>query len=58
LYAPDLPGFGRSSKPRKVLEMVELADALAAWMARIGLPRAAMIGNSMGCQVIVEPLFA
>jgi 2-hydroxy-6-oxonona-2,4-dienedioate hydrolase len=54
VYAPDLPGFGRSSKPRKVLDMVELADALAAWMARIGLRRAVMIGNSMGCQVLVE----
>ena len=54
VYAPDLPGFGRSSKPRKVLDMVELADALAGWMARIGLRRAVMIGNSMGCQVLVE----
>lgn len=54
VYAPDLPGFGRSSKPRKVLDMVELADALAAWMACIGLRRAVMVGNSMGCQVIVE----
>jgi pimeloyl-ACP methyl ester carboxylesterase len=34
--------------------MAELSDALAAWMARIGLRRAVMIGNSMGCQVVVE----
>ena len=54
VYAPDLPGFGRSSKPRKVLDMVELADALAAWMACISLRRAVMVGNSMARQVIVE----
>jgi 2-hydroxy-6-oxonona-2,4-dienedioate hydrolase len=54
VYAPDLPGFGRSSKPWKVLDMGELADALGQWMARIGLRRAVMIGNSMGCQVLVE----
>jgi 2-hydroxy-6-oxonona-2,4-dienedioate hydrolase len=30
VYVPDLPGFRRSSKPRKVLDIVELADALAA----------------------------
>jgi 2-hydroxy-6-oxonona-2,4-dienedioate hydrolase len=54
VYVPDLPGFGRSSKPREVLDMVELADALEKWMARIGLRRAVMIGNSMGYQVLVE----
>ena len=54
VYAPDLPGFGRSSKPRKVLDMVELADALAAWMACISLRRAVLVGNSMARHVIVE----
>lgn len=54
VFAPDLPGFGRSDRPRRVLDIHELADALAAWMAALDLPRAVMIGNSLGCQVLVE----
>ena len=54
VYAPDLPGFGRSAKPRQVLNVPEQADALVAWMDAVGLERAAMIGNSMGCQYIVD----
>jgi len=51
VYAPDLPGFGRSSKPPKVLDMVELADALAAWTGastmRIFARVAGMTRNAM-----------
>jgi 2-hydroxy-6-oxonona-2,4-dienedioate hydrolase len=54
VYAPDLPGFGLSDKPRRTLTVRELADALAAWMHAIGLKRAAFIGNSLGCEVLVE----
>lgn len=54
VYAPDLPGFGRSGKPRHILDVPELGDALAAWMATFGLERAALLGNSFGCQIIVE----
>ena len=54
VYAPDLPGFGRSDRPRRVLDVPELADALRAWMDAAGLERAALVGNSLGCQVIVE----
>jgi 2-hydroxy-6-oxonona-2,4-dienedioate hydrolase len=32
VYAPDLPGYGKSYKPGKVLTLSELADALADWM--------------------------
>jgi 2-hydroxy-6-oxonona-2,4-dienedioate hydrolase len=31
VYVPNLPGFGLSSKPARVLSVTELADALAAW---------------------------
>ncbi|MCY1643471.1 alpha/beta fold hydrolase [Methylorubrum sp. SL192] len=54
VYAPDLPGFGLSDKPPHVLTVRELADALAAWMDAIGIDRAAFIGNSLGCEVLVE----
>jgi len=52
VYAPDLPGFGRSEGPPRALDMAGLADALAAWMRSVGLGGAALVGNSMGCQVI------
>jgi 2-hydroxy-6-oxonona-2,4-dienedioate hydrolase len=54
VYAPDLPGFGKSEKPPRVLNVAELSDSLVAWMERIGLKSAALVGNSFGCQIIVE----
>ena len=54
VYAPDLPGFGRSTKPRHVLSVRELADALAAWIDASGLDAPVLLGNSFGCQIIVD----
>jgi 2-hydroxy-6-oxonona-2,4-dienedioate hydrolase len=54
VYAPDLPGFGESSKPARALNLVELSGALAHWTQAIGLARAAFFGNSFGCQVVVD----
>ncbi len=54
VYAPDLPGFGKSSKPPHVLTVSELADALAAWMDAMGLRSAVLVGNSLGCQISVD----
>lgn len=54
VYAPDLPGFGLSEKPRRVLTVRELAEALATWTRAAGVTRAAFVGNSLGCEVLVE----
>jgi pimeloyl-ACP methyl ester carboxylesterase len=54
VYAPDLPGFGKSDHPERPLDIAGLADALAGWMGAAGIARAALLGNSMGCQVIAE----
>jgi 2-hydroxy-6-oxonona-2,4-dienedioate hydrolase len=55
VYVPDLPGYGRSDRPRgRDLTVPELADALSAWMDRTGLDRPHLIGNSFGCQVIAD----
>lgn len=54
VYAPDLPGFGRSEKPARPLDLAELAEALAGWMEEVGIARAVLVGNSIGCQVIVD----
>jgi 2-hydroxy-6-oxonona-2,4-dienedioate hydrolase len=54
VFAPDLPGFGKSSNPAHILCMAELADALAEWMQAMIIDNAVLVGNSMGCQIIVE----
>ena len=54
IYIPDLPGFGKSTKPAQALDVSQLADALAQWMQAIGLERATLLGNSVGCQVIAQ----
>ena len=54
VWAPELPGFGKSDKPAHVLDIHELADILAEWVRVIDIPSAVFLGNSLGCQVIVD----
>jgi pimeloyl-ACP methyl ester carboxylesterase len=54
VHLPDLPGFGKSAKPSHILNVSELADALASWMQAMGLPPAVLLGNSLGCQIIAN----
>ncbi len=53
-WAPDLPGFGATERPGSALDLAELADALVAWMDVVGLDRVAMMGHSLGCQVLTH----
>lgn len=54
VWVPDLPGRGASESPKKVLSVEENAELLAAWMDVAGIDRAAVLANSMGCQIAVE----
>jgi pimeloyl-ACP methyl ester carboxylesterase len=54
VYLPDLPGFGDSEKPAAILDVPQLADALAAWIRAARLTRVALLGNSFGCQIIAD----
>jgi 2-hydroxy-6-oxonona-2,4-dienedioate hydrolase len=54
VFAPDLPGFGRSDKPRKALTIQGLADSLGAWLDENEIERPILVGNSNGCQVIAD----
>jgi len=44
VYAPDLPGFGKSAHPPRALDIPQMADALDRWMDAVGLRSAAFIG--------------
>jgi pimeloyl-ACP methyl ester carboxylesterase len=54
VHVVDLPGFGLSGDPGRVLGITEHADHLADWLEAADLPPVAMLGNSFGCQVAVE----
>ena len=57
VFVPDLPGFGDSSKPRRTLNIDALGDSLAAWMDQMRFRgRVALLGNSLGCQIIAAAL--
>jgi pimeloyl-ACP methyl ester carboxylesterase len=53
--ALDLPGFGRSRIARgRVYSLAELAAALDGWMRARGIESPILVGQSHGCQVVVE----
>jgi len=52
--ALDLPGFGRSRPVRGHLSLAALADALVDWIHARGIVAPILIGQSHGCQVVVE----
>jgi pimeloyl-ACP methyl ester carboxylesterase len=54
VYVPDLPGFGQSDKPVSPLHIAEMAEALAEWMRMVGIDRAILLANSIGCQIVVD----
>jgi pimeloyl-ACP methyl ester carboxylesterase len=54
VHVIDLPGFGLSGDPGRVLDVAEHADHLADWLEAAGLTRVAVLGNSFGCQVAVD----
>lgn len=54
VYAPDLPGFGKSQNPPQVLTVEGLSDALIAWMDAMCLSQAVFLGNSLGGQILID----
>lgn len=55
VHAPDLPGFGSSSKPALgPYHAGWFADQMLALMDQLGIADACLIGNSMGGRVAIE----
>jgi len=53
VWVPDLPGFGASPPPECTPGVEGLAEALAALVGVVAGGPVALLGNSLGCQVIV-----
>jgi pimeloyl-ACP methyl ester carboxylesterase len=58
VFAPDLPGHGRSDPDARDLTVPELAQALGHWMEAMGLRGAVVVGHGIGCQVAVNAVAA
>lgn len=54
VHSVDLPGHGRSPKPRRGPSIEDHADAVWATLDRLGVERPILVGHSMGSQVAVE----
>jgi len=53
-YVPDLPGMGRSMRPKRTHDLPGLALALIHYLDAVGVERATFVGNSLGCPIIIE----
>ncbi|GAA1913065.1 alpha/beta fold hydrolase [Microbacterium aoyamense] len=53
-FVPDLPGFGRSGKRKDMLDIPDLAHAAMDFFDDQGVEKVSLVGNSMGCPVILE----
>jgi pimeloyl-ACP methyl ester carboxylesterase len=51
VVAPDLPGFGRSDKPRRAYTVPFLCDTVLALMDALSIAGATLIGNSLGAVI-------
>jgi 2-hydroxy-6-oxonona-2,4-dienedioate hydrolase len=54
VFAPDLPGQGRSAKARGLGGIRDLADALGGWLEGANLRRPLVVANSFGCQIVTD----
>ncbi len=54
VYAPDLIGFGQTTRRDRPHTVQYLSDFVRAFMDTVGLERAALIGHSVGARVCLE----
>jgi pimeloyl-ACP methyl ester carboxylesterase len=53
-FLPDLPGMGRSIRPEGGLDLPGLAKALISYCDAVGVECPILVGNSLGCPIIIE----
>lgn len=54
VLVPDLPGYGRSSRPDECLNISQLAEIMLSWMQAMEVSTATVVANSFGCHVAAE----
>ena len=54
VYAPDLPGYGRTEKPRVRYTIAYFASFIERYMDDCGLAAAAIVGASLGGRIALE----
>lgn len=54
VYTFDLPGFGKTSRPQRQLQITDFAAFAGAVLAEAGVSGYVAVGHSMGTQVAVE----
>src|SRR5918911_1073712 len=54
VYAPDLPGFGRSAKPVADYSPAFFTHFISYYLDALGIERAAVAGNSLGSLVALR----
>jgi pimeloyl-ACP methyl ester carboxylesterase len=54
VYVLDLPGYGTTPKPKRPLSVAELGDVVNRVIQKINIVDPALIGHSMGCQIIAQ----
>jgi pimeloyl-ACP methyl ester carboxylesterase len=54
VFAPDLPGYGRTDKPRVRYSIPYFAGFIARYMENRGLRSAALVGASLGGRIALE----
>ena len=54
VFAPDLPGYGRTQKPRVRYTISYFADFVEQYMRDRGLRNAAIVGTSLGGRIALE----
>src|SRR5207248_1644758 len=54
VFAPDLPGYGRSDKPRARYTIPYFARFISRYMEERGLRAAALVGTSLGGRIALE----
>lgn len=54
VHVVDFPGYGKSAKPKHVLNISELAETLLLWMDLKKLKKADFVASSFGCQILAE----
>jgi len=54
VYMIDLPGYGKTPKPKKALTVEQLADVVLEFVMYMQLEHVVIVGQSMGCQIVAH----